>query len=110
MIMIQMLHVNIFIVIGSLCAGLCDTASALNNLYYVLENTHDTWQYLLLRISPGHNQQIKRGRVSAQVPKYLLFFFSASAPPPSTIYIIVMRNLSVIRCIYLFLLEKENSI
>lgn len=33
-----MLHVNIFIVIGSLCAGLCDIAAALNNLYYVLEN------------------------------------------------------------------------
>lgn len=34
-----MLHVNIFIVIGSLCAGLCDIAAALSNLYYVLEST-----------------------------------------------------------------------
>lgn len=32
-----MLHVNIFIVIGSLCAGLCDIATTLNNLYYVLD-------------------------------------------------------------------------
>jgi hypothetical protein len=39
MIMIQMLHVNIFIIIGSLCAGLCDIAAALINLYYVLEST-----------------------------------------------------------------------
>lgn len=49
MIMIQMLHVNIFIVIGSLCAGLCDIAAALNNLYYVLENTQST---LLSSLSP----------------------------------------------------------
>ena len=34
-----MLHVNIFIVIGSLCAGLCDIAAALSNLYYVLKST-----------------------------------------------------------------------
>lgn len=32
-----MLHVNIFIVIGSLCAGLCDIAAALNNPHYVLQ-------------------------------------------------------------------------
>lgn len=37
-----MLHVNIFIVIGSLCAGLCDIAAALSNLYYVLESTRST--------------------------------------------------------------------
>lgn len=42
MIMIQMLHVNIFIVIGSLCAGLCDIAAALYNLYYVLQNALST--------------------------------------------------------------------
>lgn len=38
-----MLHVNIFIVIGSLCAGLCDIAAALSNLYYVLEYPHPTF-------------------------------------------------------------------
>lgn len=38
-----MLHVNIFIVIGSLCAGLCDIAAALSNLYYVLESTRSTF-------------------------------------------------------------------
>lgn len=37
-----MLHVNIFIVIGSLCAGLCDIATALSNLYYVLEITRSS--------------------------------------------------------------------
>lgn len=42
MIMIQMLHVNIFIIIGSLCAGLCDIAAASNNLYYAPESTRST--------------------------------------------------------------------
>lgn len=40
-----MLHVNIFIVIGSLCAGLCDTATALSNLHYILKSTSGTRQY-----------------------------------------------------------------
>lgn len=75
-----MLHVNIFIVIGSLCAGLCDTATALNNLHYILESAHVTWQSL--GTAPEYNQQIKRGRVSAQVPKYLL---SSFAPCSSTV-------------------------
>jgi len=105
--MIQMLHVNIFIVIGSLCAGLCDTASALNNLYYVLENTHDTWQYLLLRISPGHNQQIKRGRVSAQVPKYLLFFFCFCS---STVdYLHNCHAESLRNTLHLFIFTRERK-
>lgn len=38
-----MLHVNIFIVIGSLCAGLCDIAAALSNLYYVLEHSRSSF-------------------------------------------------------------------
>lgn len=37
-----MLHVNIFIIIGSLCAGLCDIAAASNNLYYAPESTRST--------------------------------------------------------------------
>lgn len=69
-----MLHVNIFIVMGSLCAGLCDIAAALSNLYYVLESTQSILHFFLFLsgIFLERNWQIKRGRVSAQVPKYLL--------------------------------------
>lgn len=46
-----MLHVNIFIVIGSLCAGLCDIAAALSNLYYVLKSTWSMHFFLFFFVS-----------------------------------------------------------
>lgn len=85
-----MLHVNIFIIIGSLCAGLCDTATALRNLYYVLERDGTSLKH---NIVDQNGSACRLRSLSISSPH-------SPPPPPSTIYIIALRNLSIIRCIF----------